>query len=743
MKNIFDKIKQLTIYQKIASLILVVAIPLVFYLFISAIGINEGNNSSSLSQSSSAVSSISRPASSSTHSSSSSSASSKPNVLVSLLPSSVEEDLEVKVVGKDGQMIVGPEFELVVRGVVNGYNRTWKVNDGFLRLSKLPSGQYTVHMNDKEGYDIPAEPVKITVAKKVAYKEIDVSDKVVDETQVDVSKEDAAFDTPVVPAVTPPPIVTQPTPTPTPQAPSSQPETTPVPQQSPSPVEPTPAPTPVIVYTYKYKVAKYREDGSIADTDGNPSGIYAKLNADGYVISLHKVKVSPVIANLLSSIQFMPLNLALQAFAVESDSILIVDEAAPEGENMGNVDDATPSPSPEPSIEAIPEPTSTPEPSVKPDITETPAPSESPEVSPSPSVSPDPIITPEPSPEVTPEVSPETTPEPSPEASPEISPEPSVEPEPTPTPTPEISEVREDAFDADGKIKSAFSFLRLNEERIETIVSSGSSSDDNSSSTEPSPAPVPTPSPEPTPVVLQGWQEVDGKKYYYVNGNPVTGTQVIDNVMYYFDNAGAIIPCVGIDVSKYQGNIDWQAVKNSGVEFAIIRVGYRGYGSGKLVEDTRFRTNIRGATAAGLKVGVYFFSRAINTEEAVEEASMCLDAVRGYSLAYPIYLDLEYSTSRKDGRADALSKTQRTMIAKAFCETVQNGGYKAGIYSSASWYSYQLDYSQISQYSIWVAHYGVTSPAMSNHYDIWQYTGSGACAGISTAVDLNIGYTNY
>ncbi|MBE5934135.1 MAG: hypothetical protein E7263_12040, partial [Lachnospiraceae bacterium] len=366
--------------------------------------------------------------------------------------------------------------------------------------------------------------------------------------------------------------------------------------------------------------------------------------------------------------------------------------------------------------------------------------------SPVPSTSPEATATPSPVPSTSPEAT--AIPSPTPSASPEVTTTPSPNTSPEVTPTPEISDVPEDAFEADGKIKSAFANLLLIEEKIPSSgssVSSSSSSSNTSSSSnsQSSSSSSSTTTPSPTPTVLQGWQTINGKKYYYVDGTPVKGTQIIDGVYYYFDNAGAIIPCVGIDVSKYQGNIDWKTVKASGVEFAIIRAGYRGYGTGKVVEDIKFRNNIQGATAAGLKVGVYFFSQAVNTQEAVEEASMCLEAVKGYNLAYPIFIDTEYSTSAKDGRADSLSKTQRTTIVKAFCETIKNAGYKAGVYSSASWYSYQLDYSQISNYSIWVAHYGVTSPRMNDRYDIWQFTGSGSCAGISTAVDLNIGYTTY
>ena len=240
-----------------------------------------------------------------------------------------------------------------------------------------------------------------------------------------------------------------------------------------------------------------------------------------------------------------------------------------------------------------------------------------------------------------------------------------------------------------------------------------------------------------------GWQTISGAKYYYdKNGEKVTGTQTIQGITYYFDKDGKMGSRIGIDISKYQPSINWQTVKDSGIEFVIIRAGYRGYGTGALVEDPYFKQHIQGATSVGLKVGVYVFSQAITTQEAVEEASLALSLVKGYNIKYPIFFDTEYSTSAKTGRADHLSQTQRTTIAKAFCETIQNAGYNAGIYASKTWFYYQLDYSQLSQYDIWLAHY-TTSTDFKYHYDMWQYTGTGTCAGVAGAVDMNIGYTAY
>ena len=240
-----------------------------------------------------------------------------------------------------------------------------------------------------------------------------------------------------------------------------------------------------------------------------------------------------------------------------------------------------------------------------------------------------------------------------------------------------------------------------------------------------------------------GWQTLDGKTYYFTEENKaVTGWQIIQGISYFFNNDGVRSDCLGIDVSKYQGNIDWNAVKASGISFAIIRVGYRGYGTGALVEDSMARTNLAGATAAGIKVGVYVFSQAINQQEAIEEASLALKMVEGYSLAYPIFIDSEYSTSARSGRADGLSVAQRTAVCAAFCQTVANAGYKTGVYASKSWFEYQLSIGELSAYHIWLAHY-TTATNYAGRYDIWQYSASGSVPGISGAVDMDMSYLNY
>ncbi len=234
-----------------------------------------------------------------------------------------------------------------------------------------------------------------------------------------------------------------------------------------------------------------------------------------------------------------------------------------------------------------------------------------------------------------------------------------------------------------------------------------------------------------------GWQTLDGATYYFdKNGEKVTGQQVIQGVSYTFSSEGVRSGTIGIDVSKYQTGINWTKVKNAGINFVIIRCGYRGYGSGVLVEDPMYRSHIQGAKAAGLRVGVYFFSQAINEAEAVEEASMAVNLANKYGINMPIAIDSEYANGGH-GRADKLSKSERTKITKAFCNTVKSAGHTPMVYASKSWFGSHLDVGQLSGYRIWVAHYA-DKCGYTGTYHIWQNTSSGKVDGVPGRVDMNI-----
>lgn len=193
----------------------------------------------------------------------------------------------------------------------------------------------------------------------------------------------------------------------------------------------------------------------------------------------------------------------------------------------------------------------------------------------------------------------------------------------------------------------------------------------------------------------------------------------------------------GIDVSYYQGDIDWTAVKNSGIEFVFIRVGYRGYGSGTLCTDSNAVKNLQAATNAGLKVGVYFFSQAVTTAEAVEEAQYTLSLISGYNITMPVVIDYEYVT---DGRLEnaVLSASAQTSIVNAFCATVESKGYDAAVYANKSMLENDLNASSIP-YTIWLANY-TTSTSYAGDYEFWQYSSTGTVSGISGYVDLDFWY---
>lgn len=193
----------------------------------------------------------------------------------------------------------------------------------------------------------------------------------------------------------------------------------------------------------------------------------------------------------------------------------------------------------------------------------------------------------------------------------------------------------------------------------------------------------------------------------------------------------------GIDVSKWNKEIDWDKVKKAGVEFAIIRVGYRGSSTGALVEDPYFEKNIRGAIASDIPVGVYFFTQAVNEVEAVEEASMVIKLCQNFDLDYPVFIDTEGAGG--DGRADSLDVETRTLVCDAFCTTIKNAGYDAGVYASRNWLNEKLISDKLEEHIIWLAEYRDT-PLYQGYYQMWQYSSSGKIDGIEGRVDINLSY---
>lgn len=193
----------------------------------------------------------------------------------------------------------------------------------------------------------------------------------------------------------------------------------------------------------------------------------------------------------------------------------------------------------------------------------------------------------------------------------------------------------------------------------------------------------------------------------------------------------------GIDVSSHQGEIDWEAVADSGVEFAIIRAAFRGYTEGTLNEDVNFHQNIQGALDAGLDVGVYVFSQAITEEEAIEEAELALAMAEEYRLTLPIVFDWE-NVSSSTARTAGLSIEALTDCAIAFAERVERGGYDAAIYFNQHIGYVRYDLSRLTDYIWWLADYNTVPAFYYGGWELWQYTSSGKVPGIRGSVDLNV-----
>ena len=198
-----------------------------------------------------------------------------------------------------------------------------------------------------------------------------------------------------------------------------------------------------------------------------------------------------------------------------------------------------------------------------------------------------------------------------------------------------------------------------------------------------------------------------------------------------------------IDVSEWQGTIDWKKVKAAGIQGVFLRAGGRYISSGTIFSDSNFATYIKGAKAAGLKVGIYFFSQAITNAEAVAEAKYTLKQLSGYKPDLPIFIDYEWNSGGGYRTDNGASVAVRTGIMRAFCETIENAGYETGIYASASWFTSYIDGNALSkEYNIWVAQIGVSFPGYyyTGVFDGWQYSWTGAVNGIEGDVDMDYWY---
>ncbi len=213
-----------------------------------------------------------------------------------------------------------------------------------------------------------------------------------------------------------------------------------------------------------------------------------------------------------------------------------------------------------------------------------------------------------------------------------------------------------------------------------------------------------------------------------------------EGLIQYVEN-GAVTSHKGIDVSKYQGTIDWSAVKEEGIEYAFIRLGLRGYESAKIVLDEYYEANMKGANSAGVAAGVYFFTQAVTVEEAKEEADFVIEHLAGYDVSCPVVFDVERISGGK-GRADQLTKEERTDITIAFCEAVKAAGYTPMIYGNVVCFTRLLDMTKLNDYEKWYAFYD-DYMYMPYNVSCWQYTEKGLVDGIPGNVDLNISFKTW
>lgn len=220
--------------------------------------------------------------------------------------------------------------------------------------------------------------------------------------------------------------------------------------------------------------------------------------------------------------------------------------------------------------------------------------------------------------------------------------------------------------------------------------------------------------------------------------------------MYYTNENGERISYIGIDVSSFQRDVDWNKVSESGIDFAIIRCGLRGYGSeGNMVPDSYFEKNMAGAKAAGINVGVYFYTQALNTAEAIEEAEFALELIKPYNVKGPVILDVESASSEE--RIKNITAEERTDCIIAFCETIKAAGYEPMIYSDVKYFTMKMEIERLEEYKKWYANYnglsigeemsiwGYNNPFMFPYeFDMWQYSNSGSIDGISGGVDFDV-----
>ena len=208
---------------------------------------------------------------------------------------------------------------------------------------------------------------------------------------------------------------------------------------------------------------------------------------------------------------------------------------------------------------------------------------------------------------------------------------------------------------------------------------------------------------------------------------------------YYVD--GKQVAFVGADISKYQDYVDFLKLKKAGVDFVMLRVGARGYGSGQIVLDDYFVDNIKRATDAGLQIGVYFTSQAITEEEAVEESNIVLENIKDYKITYPVAFDMSF-VDNDTTRIETVSRADKTKITKAFLDTIEAAGYKPLIYGDKEWLIKEIDLSKLSAYDVWLSQMEDV-PDYPYRFTMWQYANDVTIDGIAGYANMNISFIDY
>lgn len=229
-------------------------------------------------------------------------------------------------------------------------------------------------------------------------------------------------------------------------------------------------------------------------------------------------------------------------------------------------------------------------------------------------------------------------------------------------------------------------------------------------------------------------EDIPRNKYDYAN---LTYQKPFMN----YKEDGKVVSKSGVDISANQGEVDFSKLKNAGCDFVMLKVGARGYSSGNLVRDANFKDNIKSAKKAGLDIGVYFCSQAVSKSEARDEADEILDAISGYSVKYPVAFVME-TVDDDMARIEALDITERTQIAKAFMNRIEDAGYKAAIYGDKEWLLTMVDMDQLQDYDVWFAQ-DSDEPEYPYEFGLWQYDSDGKVKGITGDATLIMSFKDY